>query len=493
MWMLAAILCCGLTTGLTACSTNDDNPSGPTTETTEGLWISYEEKVGTVTDEKLEYDQIARLIQLNSDGTGFVERFYLMDGMFVWGDQERYGEEWTLTYMIAHGMVSYTTKGGLTGTLLIEGDTMTDEEGRTYEQADELTALITEEWASDVHGGNDIQWSSFLVRGNDVKENQDCEFIVEGNPSDVHVYSFCSRIRHYNSFRLRHGGNMELRYARITTEHDQLPPEAPAVIVEGDEPLTLTLTGSNMMMTKGEHAIVAKGGVKLKGNGELQVQNNRKDKYGISTVKTDEDAGQLAAEGYEVSFKTVVDEFSNREMAVYNVKPKETVALSEVKAEHVGYVIASDGRVYPTRKAAADKGVEPLAMIAYVNAGGGHGMAVAIQTANIPIEDYAKAHPVAGCTWLLPSRAEVLKMVDGCAGFNGDEKAVDRGKYQGVNMFDAQIYANDGDDGKAPRNLMTSETGKQKGSRVFYHTAASRFLTLKNVSPSVSYPPCLTF
>ena len=117
MWMLAAILCCGLTTGLTACSTNDDNPSG---QTTEGLWISYEEKVGTVTDEKLEYDQIARVIQLNSDGTGFVERFYLLGGIFVWGDQERYDEDWTLTYTIAHGMVSYTTKGGQTGTLLID-------------------------------------------------------------------------------------------------------------------------------------------------------------------------------------------------------------------------------------------------------------------------------------------------------------------------------------------------------------------------------------
>jgi hypothetical protein len=26
-------------------------------------------------------------------------------------------------------------------------------------------------------------------------------------------------------------------------------------------------------------------------------------------------------------------------------------------------------------------------------------------------------------------------MVDGCAGFNGDEKAVERGKYQGVLMI----------------------------------------------------------
>lgn len=487
MWMLAAILCCGLTTGLTACSTNDDNPSG---QTTEGLWISYEEKVGTVTDEKLEYDQIARVIQLNSDGTGFVERFYLLGGIFVWGDQERYDEDWTLTYTIAHGMVSYTTKGGQTGTLLIEGDMLTDQDGHTYEQADELTALITEEWASDVHGGNDIHTIGYMVRGNDVKEDKYGEFIVEGNPSDVQFYSFSSRIKH-NNFRLRHGGNMELRYACITTEDEQYP-DAPAVNVEGDEPLTLSLTGCIQMITKGEYAIVAKGGVKLKGNGELRVLNNRKDKYGISTVKTDEDAVQLAAEGYELSFKIFMDEFANREMAIYTVRPKESVALSEVKAEHVGYVIASDGRVYPTRQAAVAKGVEPLAMIAYVNAGGGHGMAVAIQKASIPIEDFAKAHPLEGCTWMLPSRAEVLKMLDGCAGFNGDEKAVERGKYQGVNMYDAQVYANDGDDLKAPRNLMTSEAGARKGSRVFYSTVASRFLTL-SVSSSVSYPPCLAF
>lgn len=92
-----------------------------------------------------------------------------------------------------------------------------------------------------------------------------------------------------------------------------------------------------------------------------------------------------------------------------------SVDLNDVTANHMGWVIATNGRVYPHVRAAKSEKAVPVAAIAYLGslADCKHGLAIAIEDvsndiytwkeAPVAVTQWASSHPVREASWRLPS------------------------------------------------------------------------------------------
>ena len=96
--------------------------------------------------------------------------------------------------------------------------------------------------------------------------------------------------------------------------------------------------------------------------------------------------------------------------------------LSKASEDHIGWVIAKNGKVYPHVMAAKSDKATPVATIAYVGSGvdGGHGLAIALEDvshdrftwkeAQDALNQWASANPVSGATWRLPTISDLNNM-----------------------------------------------------------------------------------
>ena len=100
------------------------------------------------------------------------------------------------------------------------------------------------------------------------------------------------------------------------------------------------------------------------------------------------------------------------------------ILLSEVTSEHIGWIVGSNGLVYPP-DATMPEGVSKAAMVCYVS-NTGHGLAIELNSS--PSEgcmpdiknDVESKAAVAGHSWRLPSPADWDNMVlNGCGGADG--------------------------------------------------------------------------
>ena len=495
--MMTAILVCGLTV-LTACSTTDD-PATPQPTGVTGQWISYEEKSGEITDDELPYDCIARVLQFNADGTGFCELYYLMDETMVFGDANRYGDDAQLTYTIAGNRVDYTMsqQSELSGSLTLTGETLTDEAtGRVYEQAGDDMTGVTEYWAAQIHGGADASDSAkrYLLKGTSGKADASGLYKVTDNPANLSYTGLMPRFYHRATFELAHGGTISLRAASIAEPGRSAKP-SPIIRLDANEELTFILSGCNALKTDGIdiRIIDTKGSIKLKGHGFLYLMGA---KDGLLGEGDDYDFSKLAADGYTV--ERTREDFGY----MYTVYKKDIVDMKDVTPDHVGYVIASDGKVYPTHEIALRHKVTPLGMIAYVGKGKDyqHGLAVfteqtvsttLLQYAPQRVETFAKTKPApAGCTWRLPTRDEVKLMFDACS-CNPGETPDDRGRFAASGFIDMNRFVMHG--GGTGYYFVTSDKSADGNSIWVYDFNQGTFLEKSNKSWSFRVLPCLAF
>lgn len=98
------------------------------------------------------------------------------------------------------------------------------------------------------------------------------------------------------------------------------------------------------------------------------------------------------------------------------------IALSKVSENHIGWVIAKNGKVYPHVMAAKSDKTTPVATIAYIGSGvdGDHGLAIALEDvshgrftwkeAQDALNQWASTNSVSGTTWRLPTISDLNKM-----------------------------------------------------------------------------------
>ena len=96
--------------------------------------------------------------------------------------------------------------------------------------------------------------------------------------------------------------------------------------------------------------------------------------------------------------------------------------LSKASENHIGWVIAKNGKVYPHMMAAKSDKTTPVATIAYVGSGvdAGHGLAIALEDvshgrftwkeAQDALNQWASINSVSGTTWRLPTISDLNKM-----------------------------------------------------------------------------------
>lgn len=89
--------------------------------------------------------------------------------------------------------------------------------------------------------------------------------------------------------------------------------------------------------------------------------------------------------------------------------------LSQASSENIGWVIATDGKIYPHVKAALAEKTSPVAAITYLGSGSDckHGLAIALQDvsnskftwkdAPLAVKNWASAYPVKEGSWRLPT------------------------------------------------------------------------------------------
>ena len=98
------------------------------------------------------------------------------------------------------------------------------------------------------------------------------------------------------------------------------------------------------------------------------------------------------------------------------------IALSKVSENHIGWVIAKNGKVYPHVMAAKSDKTTPVATIAYIGSGvdGDHGLAIALEDvshgrftwkeAQDALNQWASTNSVSGASWRLPTISDLNKM-----------------------------------------------------------------------------------
>ena len=101
--------------------------------------------------------------------------------------------------------------------------------------------------------------------------------------------------------------------------------------------------------------------------------------------------------------------------------------LSKASVDHIGWVIARNGKIYPHVMAAKSDKTIPVAMIAYVGSepNGRHGLAIALEDvgngrftwneASVAVSQWSSSYSVSGATWRMPTVNDLMNM-------NGKEK-----------------------------------------------------------------------
>ena len=96
--------------------------------------------------------------------------------------------------------------------------------------------------------------------------------------------------------------------------------------------------------------------------------------------------------------------------------------LSKASEEHIGWVIATNGKVYPHIKAAQSDKTTPVAILAYVGTGenSGHGLAIAFEdisrdrfswkNAQDALDQWSLSRSVSGGKWRLPTVNDLNNM-----------------------------------------------------------------------------------
>lgn len=426
--MLTAIFLCGLTALQTACSLNDNPAGGQAQEDIVGLWISTTEESGVVSNDNLEYNQVVKVLQFNADGTGFHELFYVMDGEDVVScTMERYAEESGFVYNLNGKTADYRFNVSGTGSATLSDGRLTDADGTAYERGSDLDAIVTEAWATLMHGGSDDY--SFTLLGTAAKPDDQRVLHVTENPTKLTLISDNFLLRRDLMLQLDHGGTVDFRGIRLCPlREDQW--SNPMLAVNGDEELTLSVHSDNMLQGHAKSAISTRGNIKMKGNGRIKLScyPPEEHEYHMRGITAANSFSTLAAEGYTVSTSFYPPHYD------YTVKPKDVVPMSEVSAMHVGCVIGSNGMVYATKSDAQAAKTKCEAMIVYVGKGDGfeHGLALSMVRANKEqrdslfrsedrVKEFAQSHAVKGATWRMPTKDEVMKMLEGCAGTSAAE------------------------------------------------------------------------
>jgi hypothetical protein len=100
----------------------------------------------------------------------------------------------------------------------------------------------------------------------------------------------------------------------------------------------------------------------------------------------------------------------------------QSVDLSVVTADHIGWVIATNGRVYPHVMAAKSEETIPVAMIAYLGnvSDCSHGLAIALNDASMErlvwsdastaVSEWSSTYSVKDATWRLPTIQDLQVM-----------------------------------------------------------------------------------
>ena len=110
---------------------------------------------------------------------------------------------------------------------------------------------------------------------------------------------------------------------------------------------------------------------------------------------------------------------------VYNVGNTPNISLSEITSDHIGWIVGSNGKVYPP-STALPSGVSKTAMVCYVSSiSPSHGLAIELNGISFPViwdntRNVAESKAaVIGGTWRLPSLDDWDNMVNGCGGAEG--------------------------------------------------------------------------
>ena len=107
------------------------------------------------------------------------------------------------------------------------------------------------------------------------------------------------------------------------------------------------------------------------------------------------------------------------------------IPMAQAKSEHIGKVIATDGKIYESKASAAHAGATPVAMIAYLGNASDctHGLAFALEDARWnrlqadaagEVSTWPSYKAVSGGTWRLPSIKDWQYLVIGCSGESYD-------------------------------------------------------------------------
>ncbi|MBR3522422.1 MAG: hypothetical protein IKN75_07920 [Prevotella sp.] len=150
--------------------------------------------------------------------------------------------------------------------------------------------------------------------------------------------------------------------------------------------------------------------------------------YAITLAEGTEDAGNWTispASAVEGETVTITYNGNKRVQGVTAVKKTQKATAHTLAASAVGDVIGADGNVYTVDDThELPTGVKAEAVVTYKS--GSNGFALAIvdypdkgyhdAASGTYLTQWSDAHPVSGCTWVLPTREQWVNTYNGCAG-----------------------------------------------------------------------------